>query len=282
MKIVSFESNNGQHRIGIVGAGDEAAVDATDQFGSLRNILEKDQLVAVAEWASGRTPDVDLSTVKFLSPVPDARRVICIGVNFEKIHPVHGVMPQPEHVSLFSKFEGSLVGHKHSLLRPANTDSFDYEGEITLVIGKRASRIKAADAASVIAGVTIMNDGSVREWQKHSVGAGKNFQSASSIGPWMATLDEVGDLDDIHLTTWLNGEKVQDVKAHEMVYNIRALIAYVSDFTTLEPGDILSTGSPERVKLKDRPSQYLQVGDQVDVVIEGLGTLSNHVTDRGW
>ena len=282
MKIVSFECDRGLRRIGIVAAGDKLAVDATDQFGTLRNILEKNQLEAVAEWASGRSADIDLSTVRFLSPVPDARRVICIGVNYEKIHPVHGVMPQPEQVSLFSKFEGSLVGHKEPLMRPGNTDSFDYEGEITLVIGKRASRVKASDAASVIAGVTIMNDGSVRDWQKHSVGAGKNFQSASSVGPWMATLDEVGELDDIRLTTWLNGEKVQDVKADEMVFGIRTLIAYVTDFTTLEPGDILSTGSPERLKLPGRPSQYLQVGDQVDVVIEGLGSLSNHVIDRGW
>jgi len=281
VKIVSF-SRSGQPGFAVVSADEQSAVDATDRFVSLRQVLENQQLEALQDWSSSRDPDIALIDVTFLPPVPNARRFVCIGVNFEKVHPVHGVMPQPEHVSLFTKMEGSVVGHGAPLLRPENTDSFDYEGEITLVIGKTASRVRAADAENIIAGVTILNDGSVRDWQKHSVAAGKNFREASSCGPWMVTLDELGELDNLHMTTFLNGEKVQDVRASEMIFGIRQLIEYVTEFITLEAGDILSTGSPERLKLTHRESQYLQTGDTVDIAIDGVGTLTNTVVSRQW
>lgn len=279
MKIVSYRHHD-HTGFGLVSADATRAIDASAAFGSLRAVLEKDRLPALAAWAHGRTPDIELAEVSFLSPVPEAKRIICIGRNFEKIHPIEGRIPPPEHISLFAKIAGSLVGHQQALQHPGCSDTFDYEGEIALIIGKRAARLTRAKAAEAIAGVTVLNDGSVREWQKHSVTAGKNFERASSIGPWMATMDEVGALEDLRLRTWLNGHKVQDVRAREMLFDIPALLEYVSGFTTLEPGDILSTGSPEREKVPGRESPYLQVGDTVDIEIDGVGRLSNTVAAR--
>jgi len=178
---------------------------------------------------------------------------------------------------MFSKMEGALVGHNVPMQRTPLSNTYDYEGEITLVVGKRARNVPQSDAESVIAGVTILNDGSVREWQAHSVAAGKNFTAASGIGPWMTTLDELPALDKLHMKTWLNGHLVQDVYANEMIFSIREIFEYLTRFITLEAGDIVSTGSPERQAVPGRESPYLQVGDHVDIEIEGVGRLSNDI-----
>ncbi len=276
MKIASYISN-GESRFGVVSDDETGAIDATQKFGSLKQVLEAGSLDELRQWSAGRKADVDFSTVTMVAPVPDANRVICIGVNFPKVHPVHGKIPPPENISMFSKLAGSLVGHNVPMQRTPLSNTYDYEGEITLVVGKQASNIAAGDAASVIAGVTILNDGSVREWQAHSVAAGKNFRAASGIGPWMTTLDELPALDQLHMKTWLNGHLVQDMYAHEMIFSIEQIFEYLTRFLILEPGDIVSTGSPERTPVPGRESPYLQIGDHVDIEIEGVGTLSNSI-----
>lgn len=276
MKIASYAAN-GEQRFGVVSSNEAGAVDATEKFGSLKRVLEAGSLDELKTWSNGREADINFADVTMLSPVPDATKVVCIGVNFPKIHPVHGKIPPPENISMFSKMQGSLVGHNVPMQRTSLSDSYDYEGEITLVVGKRATNVGANNAASVIAGVTILNDGSVREWQAHSVGAGKNFRAASGIGPWMATLDELPELDKLHMKTWLNGDLVQDMHANEMIFSIDQIFDYLTQFMTLEAGDIVSTGSPERTPVPGRPSPYLQVGDHVDIEIEGVGKLSNSI-----
>jgi len=277
MRIVSFTAGDNA-RFGVVDANLSKAVDATDEFGSLRKTLREGRLAELERWVAGREPDVDLDNVNFNIPVPDAANIICIGVNFKKVHPVHGVTPPPENISMFNKMHGSVVGHGSELIKTPLSNTYDYEGEITLVVGKEARNVAPEDVEDVIAGVTILNDGSVREWQAHSVAAGKNFRSSSSIGPWMATLDELpSGLADIHLRTWLNDTLVQDMTAREMIFDIPALVSYVSGFVTLQPGDILSTGSPERTPVPGRESPYLQAGDRVDIEIDGVGRLSNAV-----
>lgn len=276
MKIASY-LHRGDNKFGVVSADETGTVDATEQFGSCKQVLEAGRLDELRDWAQGRAQDVSFTDVTMLSPVPDANRVVCIGVNFPKIHPVHGKIPPPENISMFSKMQGALVGHNVPMQRTPLSNTYDYEGEITLVVGKRAHNVAQADAASVIAGVTILNDGSVREWQAHSVAAGKNFRSASGIGPWMTTLDELPALDKLHMKTWLNGHLVQDVYASEMIFGIDEIFEYLTRFMILDAGDIVSTGSPERTPVPGRESPYLQVGDHVDIEIEGVGTLSNDI-----
>lgn len=280
MKIASFTVQE-VNRFGLLDAGAEGFIDCTESFGSLRRVLEQDQLPALKDWCNGKSADFSTKDVRFDIPVPDARRIICIGRNYDKIHPVEGKLPPPDDISLFAKLPGSCVGHGQPLIKTPLSDTYDYEGEICMVIGQRCRDLTVEQAAGVIAGFTILNDGSVREWQRHSVTAGKNFEAASSIGPWMATMDSVrspDELDQIHLRTWLNEQCVQDVYAREMLFNISTILSYVSGFTTLEPGDIVATGSPERAPVEGRENPYLQDGDVVDIEIDGLGRLSNPVT----
>lgn len=278
MKIASYLIKD-KPGFGVVDRAGKNALDASAAFGSLRAVLENNALAELQNWASDRTADIALDDVIFLPPVPDAKRIICIGRNFEKIHPIEGRIPPPENISLFAKIPGAVVGHETPLVKPPVSDTFDYEGEIALVIGKHAANLTPDNATEVIAGITILNDGSLREWQKHSVTAGKNFVSSSSIGPWMATLDEIGTgkLSDIHLRTWLNDTLVQDVSAAEMIFDIPTILAYVTTFMPLEPGDVISTGSPEREKVPGRASPYLQAGDTVSIEIDGVGRLRNRV-----
>jgi len=280
MKIASYVSD-GRDRFGVLHASEEGLIDCTDQFGSLRRVLETDGLNQLADWCQGRSPDHSLNNIEFQIPVPDARRIVCIGRNYDKIHPVEGKLPPPDDISLFAKLPGACVGHRQPLKKTPLSDTFDYEGEICMVIARRCRNLSKAEAFGAIAGFTILNDGSVREWQRHSVTAGKNFEGASSIGPWMATAEEVADsaaaLPKIHLRTFLNAQCVQDVRAAEMIFDIPEILAYVTGFTTLDAGDIVATGSPEREKVPGRDNPYLQVDDVVDIEIDGVGRLSNRV-----
>lgn len=280
MKIASFKLDD-EHRFGVLDDEELAVVDCTDAFGSLRAVLDANRLEELASWCETKPATVAIETINFQIPVPNARRIICVGRNYDKIHPVEGKLPPPDDISLFAKLSGSCVGHNNNLIKTPLSDTYDYEGEICMVIGRRCRNIKVEEASEVIAGFTILNDGSVREWQRHSVTAGKNFEAASSIGPWMATMDDVrspSQLEQIHLRTFLNGECVQDVYANEMIFNIPTILAYVSGFTTLEPGDIVATGSPERQQVAGRNSPYLQSGDVVEIDIDGVGRLSNQVS----
>ncbi len=279
MKIASYKVQ-GLDRFGLLDASEQGFIDCTESFVSLRQVLANGQLVALQDWCAGKAADHGIDEVRFSIPVPDARRIICIGRNYDKIHPVEGKLPPPDNISLFAKLPGSCTGHRQPLIKTPVSDTYDYEGEICMVIGQRCRNLSVDQAPSVIAGFTILNDGSVREWQRHSVTAGKNFESASSIGPWMATMDAVrsqSQLDQIHMRTWLNEHCVQDVHASEMLFNISTILSYVSGFTTLEPGDIVATGSPERESVPGRDNPYLQDGDVVDIQIDGVGRLSNPV-----
>jgi len=280
MKIASFTDERGQ-AYGVVRDG--GLVTASPAFRGrhpgLRQVLEAGALPALAEDTAGRAPDRDLGSVRLLPPVPDARRVFCVGINYPKRHPVEGVLPPPEHITIFGKMEGTLVGHGEALDIPRGeaAATFDYEGEIVIVIGRGGRHIPRAEALSHVAGYTIMDDGSVRGWQKQSLHAGKNFARSGACGPWMSTADEIPDPSAMILTTRLNGETVQHTPASAMIFPIPQVIEYVSHITELSPGDLISTGSPEGSGGSRQPQRFLVAGDRLEIEVAGIGTLANRI-----
>ena len=250
-----------------------------DRFPTIRDVLLGEALPELAKWAEGRTPTVSFEEISFLPPLHNAEKVICIGVNYPKRHPVQGDIPPPENISMFGKFPGSLVGHRQPLIYPPPPacETFDYEGELVLVIGRHGRFIKKARAFDFIAGYTVMNDGSVRDWQKHSTPAGKNFYASGACGPWMVTADEIADPLAIRLSTRLNGEEVQSTTVDQMIFDIPTLIAYVSNIMPLAPGDIISTGSPDGSGGSRIPQRFLKPGDRLEIEWSGIGILQNTV-----
>ncbi len=260
---------------GIIAISGELA----ERYPSIRAVIEGDGFADLAAWVAGRDPDHGLDAVTYLPPLHDAEKVICVGVNYPKRHPVDGDMPPPEHISLFGKWPGVLVGHLEPLIRPegAAADTFDYEGELVLVIGRDCRSVSKEEAFDVIAGYTIMNDGSVRDWQKHSVPAGKNFTGSGASGPCFVTVDEIAEPFDMRLTTKLNGEEVQSATPRDMIFDIPTIIQYVSSIVHLKPGDIISTGSPAGSGGSRQPQRFLVSGDELEIEWSGIGCLRNRV-----
>ena len=282
MKLVSYRSAEAI-AYGVVDENADGVIPVEGQmavrYPTIRALLEAEATEEVGVWVEGREPTFALDNLDYVPPLWDAKRVICIGVNYPKRHPVEGDIPPPEYISVFNKFEGSVVGHKKPLIQPPAPAShtMDYEGELVLVIGRGGRFIPKATAFDHIAGYTIMNDGSVREWQKHSVSAGKNFACMSSCGPWMVTADEIVDPLAMRLSTRLNGKEVQSTLLGEMIFDIPTLINYLSGFLNLMPGDIISTGSPEGSGASQEPQRFLLPGDELEIEWSGVGTLKNYV-----
>lgn len=286
MKLVSYREGEGTAYGVVVGDGGSAAIvpvegRTAERWPSIRAVLEADAIDELKEWAERLEPTVDVADIRFLPPLHDAGKNICIGVNYPKRHPVHGEMPPPENVTMFLKAHESLVGHMEPLEYPPEgpRDSFDYEGELVLVIGKEGRHIPKDKVFDHIAGYTIMDDGSVRDWQKHSVTAGKNFYHSGSCGPWMVTTDEIKDVSAMELTTKLNGEVVQNTTVASMIFDIPTMVNYASTIFHLKPGDILSTGSPEGSGGSRQPQRFLVPGDELEITWSGVGTLRNRVEE---
>ena len=280
MKLACFRGDGG-NRLGVYGNDGIIEVSGTlaATYPSVRAVIEKDGFADLEAWAGGRSPDHGPEDVRYLPPLFDAEKVICVGVNYPKRHPVHGEVPPPDSIFLFNKWEGALVGHLEPLIRPPApaADTFDYEGELVLVIGREGRRIAKEKAFDHIAGYTIMNDGSVREWQKDSVPAGKNFTASGASGPCFVTADEIADVSAMRLSTRLNGEEVQSTTVSEMIFDIPTIINYVSTIVHLRPGDIIATGSPAGSGGSREPQRFLVPGDELEIEWSGVGCLKNKV-----
>jgi 2-keto-4-pentenoate hydratase/2-oxohepta-3-ene-1,7-dioic acid hydratase in catechol pathway len=235
---------------------------------------------AALETAAASAADsVPLEAVTWLTPIGPLSKVICLGLNYRN-HVEEVSAGLPEHPTLFTKVPDALVGHGAPIVRPRLSVQFDYEGEIAVVIGRAGRHIAAADAMDHVFGYTGLLDGSVRDFQRHSVSAGKNFWHSGSMGPWIVTADQVSDPAAITLETRLNGETVQSTTADLMLFDIPTTIAYVSSFTALAPGDVISTGTPAGVGAGRRPPLWMRPGDRVEVVVGGVGVLMNPVEDE--
>jgi 2-keto-4-pentenoate hydratase/2-oxohepta-3-ene-1,7-dioic acid hydratase in catechol pathway len=276
MKIASYRHGNAA-TYGVVADG--GLIDIGRRLGTrlptLDAALAAGALDQVREAARGAAADHRTEAVEFL-PVLRPEKMVCIGLNYVK-HVEEMGRKMPAVPSLFLKLPSALAGHGQDIVKPAISDDFDYEGELAVVIGKACHRVAEAAARGVVAGYTILNDGSIRDWQKDNVSAGKNFPRTSGFGPWLVTADEIPDPGDLTVETRLNGRVVQRDSTAGFIFSVPRLIAFVSTFTPLAPGDVISTGTPAGVAAGRTPPTWMRPGDVVEVEISGIGTLRNRV-----
>jgi 2-keto-4-pentenoate hydratase/2-oxohepta-3-ene-1,7-dioic acid hydratase in catechol pathway len=245
---------------------------------TLSALLSKDGMAEAA--ALQKQPaDHPLDKVKLLTPIEQKTRIFCIGVNY-KSHATETGRELPPRPSAFLRTHESLSDPDMPILRPVVSTRFDYEGELAAVIGKRAHRIGEGDALSHVAGYTCFNDGSVRDYQKFSVTAGKNFDRSGSCGPWIVTADEIPDPTRLTLVTRLNGTEVQRSGTDMLIYSIPLIVSYLSEITVLMPGDIIATGTPAGVGSRREPPLWMKHGDRIEVDISSIGVLANNVEDE--
>ena len=248
---------------------------------SLREVVEADGLHALAKAAEGLSASHTDFTYEI--PVPRPEKIICVGVNFpDRNAEYKDGQEAPPNMSLFPRFARSFTGHNRPVIRPPESAQLDYEGEIAIVIGKGGRRIPEAEAYDHIAALTLCNEGTIRDWVRHAkfnVTQGKNWDSSGAIGPWLVPFTHAAQLDDVHLTTHVNGELRQDDRTSRMLFPIRRQIAYISTFTTLVPGDIIVTGTPTGAGARFDPPRFLHPGDVVEVSATGIGTLRSEVAD---
>ena len=250
------------------------------RYTTLKDLITDGALTQLAAQQTRQEDGINLTHVSYLPPIPDPGKIICVGLNYRKPYPVDGVAPpNPSQIILFGKERDTLLGHQQKLETPAGpaAHSFDFEGEIAVIIGTGGRHITADDAMTHVLGYSIFNDGSVRDWQKHSIYAGKNFSGSGSWGPWITTADEIKNPATMSLTTHLNGQQMQNTTADQMIYSIAAQISYASHLYELQPGDIIATGSPDGTGGSRTPKRYLQEGDLLEIAVSGIGLLQNNI-----
>ncbi|MFZ0421450.1 MAG: fumarylacetoacetate hydrolase family protein [Xanthobacteraceae bacterium] len=277
MKLVSFVADGRDYFGAVSGDG---VVTLNDKIGqpNLRAALAAGAMEAMRKAAESK-PDRKLGEIAFLPVIPHPEKILCAGVNY-RAHAAEVGRELPKQPSLFIRFTDTLVGHDGEMIRPNVSDNFDYEGELTVVIGKAGRHIKAEHALDHVAGYTCFVDGSVRDFQKFSVTSGKNFPSTGPLGPWLVTSDEIPDPSKLTLTTRLNGQQVQHATTDQLIYSIPQIIAFCSDFTALSPGDIIATGTPEGVGHGRKPPLWMKPGDALEVEISGIGVLRTRVVEE--
>ncbi len=238
---------------------------------------ELDHLLAQAESA----PTLPYSEIELLPSVTDAGKIVCIGLNYAD-HIAEMNRPTPEYPVVFTRFNDTFVGHDQPLIAPAASTQFDYEGEFTIVIGTGGRRIPAEQALDHVFGYTVMNDGSIRDYQRHThqFTPGKNFPSSGGLGPVIVTADEFGAVNAQRISTRVNGTTVQSSTLDQLVFGVADLIAYCSEWTELAPGDLIATGTPGGVGDGHDPKFWVGPGDTVEVEVEGIGTLANPIIEE--
>jgi 2-keto-4-pentenoate hydratase/2-oxohepta-3-ene-1,7-dioic acid hydratase in catechol pathway len=277
MKLLSFlRPSDRKPSWGI--ATETGVIDVGAGRGTLREALsDPDSLKS----AAGRRPDFQLTGITYLPTITNPDKIICIGVNY-KTHLAETGREQPKYPMIFARWPNSHVGHLQPMIRPKASETFDYEGELAVIIGRTCRHVSPANAWGVIAGYACYNDGTIREFQRHTVQfhPGKNFYHSGAFGPWMVTPDETGDITRQPLHTRLNGELVQEATIDDLVFDIPALIAYCSTFTQLEPGDVIATGTTGGVGAFRKPPLWMKPGDTVEVEIGGIGVLRNPIVQE--
>lgn len=280
MKFLSFEANK-IARFGAV--KDNSIVELGSHFKdkgitSLRQLIAADALDRAKVIVEQSAPDWKLDEVTFLPVIPDPGKIICIGLNYRD-HVEETGRTVTENPSIFTRFPESQVGHLQPIVKPLESDQFDYEGELAVVIGMGGRRITEDRALAAIAGYACYNEGSIRDWQRHTSQfvAGKTFARTGAFGPWLVTSDEIPDPSQLSLETRLNGKIVQKSTTDLLITPITALIRYCSAIVTLEPGDVIVTGTPGGVGAKRNPPLWMKQGDIVEVEISGIGVLRNPV-----
>ena len=278
MRWLSFE-RDGNTTFGYVTADGEGVVDVGARTGlaSLREAIEAGSLDALAEQC-GDTADVALDGLTFAPTITDPKKILCVGLNY-KAHQEETGRGGEGVPTIFARFAAAQVAHNQPMIRPRESNTLDFEGEIAMIIGKGGRRISRVDALDHVVGFGIYNDGSVREYQRHTsqFTPGKNFTATGGFGPWMMTKEEIGDLAKMEITTLLNGEVMQNATADLLVHGFEELIEFCSTFIELEPGDVIVTGTPGGVGAARNPPVFMDDGDLIEVEVKPIGKLSNPV-----
>ncbi|HYP83300.1 fumarylacetoacetate hydrolase family protein [Variovorax sp.] len=282
MKLLSFE-RNGQAGFGAVATDGVIDLGAALQgrFADLKALLAADALGEAAAALRGRKADFALDGLRLLPVIPNPGKIWCCGLNYGE-HVRETNREVTEQPTFFLRFADSQVGHGEAIVRPAESTQLDYEAEIAVVIGKPGRRIAEADALAHIAGYACYNDGSVRDWQRHTSqwGPGKNFWRTGGFGPWMVTADEIPPGTVMTLSARLNGVEMQRATTEMMIHGIARQIAYASTVAPLEAGDVIVTGTPGGVGARRTPPVWMKAGDVVEIEVDRIGVLRNPIADE--
>tara|TARA_B100000965_G_scaffold230498_1_gene192995 strand:+ start:75 stop:929 length:855 start_codon:yes stop_codon:yes gene_type:complete len=282
MRFASY-TNGGEKYYGAI--TDEGMVALNDDFPQWPTLLDAVKADGLSDLAKAIVGKVATHTeFQYQMVLPNARRILCVGVNFpDRNAEYKDGSEQPKYMSLFPRFASGFTGHECPLIRPPESFKLDYEGEVAIIIGKGGRRITQADAYKHIAALTLCNEGTIRDWVRHAkfnVTQGKNWDKSGAIGPWIVPFIHDSQLDSARIITRVNGEVRQDDMLSNMVFPVRREIEYISTFMTLEPGDIIVTGTPTGSGARLDPPQYLKPGDVVEVEVDGIGMLRNTVEDE--
>ncbi|KAB2920086.1 MAG: fumarylacetoacetate hydrolase family protein [Hyphomicrobiaceae bacterium] len=284
MRLASYRVNGGDRYGAVVGNGIVDLGSRLPKYATLRDLIAADALAEAKAAVRNATVDHALDAVTFLPPVVAPEKIWCIGVNYaDRNEEYKDNSAAPKYPSLFCRAPASLVGHGQPIERPRVSTQLDYEGEIVIVVGKGGRRIPREQALAGIFGLTLCNEGSVRDWLRHgkfNVTQGKNFDKSGSIGPWIVTSDEVDLKAPLELTTRVNGEVRQNDSTARLMFPFDYLISYLSTFATLKPGDVIVTGTPTGAGVRFDPPRWLVPGDVVEVEVPQIGVLRNTVVDE--
>src|SRR2546425_3202289 len=280
MKLASYVAN-GKRAFGVVTGDGVVTMNGRlgTQYASLRDAVTAEGLAAIRAAVKDARPDHQLADVRFLPAIPNPEKILCAGINYRS-HAAETGRELPKQPSMFIRLANTLTGHDGEMVRPAVSQSFDFEGELAVVIARGGRHIPVERALDHVAGYTCFVDGSVRDYQKFSVTSGKNFPATGPLGPWIVTTDEITDPARLMLTTRLNGQEVQKSATDLLIYSVPQIIAFCSEFTPLVPGDVIATGTPEGVGHRRNPPLWMKPGDVLEVEISGIGTLRNRVVDE--
>ncbi len=278
MKFLSFTRDSQPGFGALVG---EQVVDLGARLGvtDLGQALRQHGMDALRTEAARQSGDFPVAQISAYRPVvADPRKIFCVGLNYDE-HVKETKHERTEKPTIFARFAASQVGHLQPMVVPHESSKFDYEGEIAVVIGREGRRIAQKNAFDHIAGMACYNDGSIRDWQMHTSQwiPGKNFEGTGAFGPWLVDTDEVGENDVLTLETRLNGQVMQHATTDMLIFPIPELIHYISSFVTLEPGDVIVTGTPGGVGAKREPPVFMKDGDVVQIEVSKLGVLENPV-----
>jgi 2-keto-4-pentenoate hydratase/2-oxohepta-3-ene-1,7-dioic acid hydratase in catechol pathway len=277
VRLATFDQDNRQ-RWGAVLGNEIAPLDHA--WPSLRLALGAGNN-AIAAALAGTEARIPLAGVRLLPPIPDPEKIFCAGVNY-KAHVAETGREAPKYPSMFMRFPDSQVGHDNPIIRPFLSDMFDFESELAVIIGKRARHVPASQAYDYIAGYSCFGDHTLRDYTRHErqVTPGKNFDRSGAFGPWLVTTDEIPDPAMLEMTGRLNGEVMQHTSIGDLLYDIPYLVAYLSSFSVLKPGDVIATGTPSGVGFTRKPPLWMKTGDVFEIEISSIGILRNTVADE--
>jgi 2-keto-4-pentenoate hydratase/2-oxohepta-3-ene-1,7-dioic acid hydratase in catechol pathway len=279
MAFITFQAQN---RISYGVVREDGVFDLGRRIGSvlpdLKSFLTAQGLGILGALPESGLTDYAIGEFTYLPLIPNPAKILCVGLNYDEHRRETGRTPT-KHPAIFTRFADTLIGQDASIVLPVNSSALDWEGELAVVMGKAAFRISEEDALSFVAGYSVFNDATVRDWQHHThqFTPGKNFPNTGAFGPALITPEEAGPLQDKRIETRVNGVTMQSAKLGDMIFSVPQIISYVSGFTRLAPGDIIATGTPGGVGFKRDPQIFLRGGDRVEVTIEEIGALINAV-----